>query len=104
MPNSVSSRTAWGRRLMPTPSSLTSDAASYTSTSVKPAAWRDSASDSPPIPPPQITTRSLDATPPVCSHAGDDVREGALDRLGDPHGGWTEDHDEHRRHHAEQRR
>ena len=52
---------------MPTPSSLTSDEASNTSISVKPAAWRDSASDSPPIPPTADQHSIAGVHAPVCS-------------------------------------
>lgn len=48
-------RTADGWTLIPTPRDVSRDAASKTSMLVKPAAWRDSAADRPPIPAPTMT-------------------------------------------------
>ena len=55
-PSSVNSRTACGIRLMPTPSGRSEAAESITVASI-PAACRDSAAESPPIPAPATTTR-----------------------------------------------
>src|SRR5215475_8794319 len=52
-PRAVSSRMAWGRRVMPTPSSRTSGALSYTRHG-RPRWCRAKASVSPPMPPPTI--------------------------------------------------
>ena len=55
-PSSVSSRTACGIRLMPTPSGRSEAAESITIASI-PAACSDSAAESPPIPAPATITR-----------------------------------------------
>src|SRR5262252_186689 len=62
-PRAVSSRMAWGRRVMPTPSSRTSGALSYTRQ--KSPRWcRARARVSPPMPPPTIAM-SMCSIPPV---------------------------------------
>src|SRR5262249_39563236 len=62
-PSAVSSRMACGRRLMPTPSGLISDAASNTRQR-RPAACSVNASVCPPMPPPMMSTSTV---PPVLS-------------------------------------
>src|SRR5271163_1378146 len=54
-PIALSSRIAWGSRVMPTPSGLISGARSYTE-QARPRRFKLSASESPQIPPPTIAT------------------------------------------------